>query len=105
METFPIGTKVFYFEDAVRGSREIKESVVYGAFIARKTGDLFYFLKEKQIPAYCVAATREQAEEMVAKFDAYCTDYAANIDKQNAKYTEFKADFCFEEMKDENVEE
>lgn len=40
METYKIGTKVFYFEDKLRGDFEIKEGTVFGAFVSRATGDL-----------------------------------------------------------------
>lgn len=105
IKTFPIGAKVFCFEDSIRGKREIKEGVVYGSYISRKTGDLYYYLKDKQYPAYCVGETEEEAEKLMAAFDAYCADYAERIDEQTEKFNKFKEAFFCAELKDESTEE
>lgn len=100
METYKIGTKVFYFEDKLRGDFEIKEDTVYGAFVSRATGDLYYYLSHEQYPAFCVADTIEKAEELRAKYKEYAEAYMEQVDTQTAKYNEFKAPWYIEELHD-----
>lgn len=100
MDSYKIGTKVFYFEDKLRGDFEIKEDVVYGSFISRATGDLYYFLTHEQYPAFCVADTLDKAEELRAKYKEYAKAYMEQVDAQTAKYNEFKEPWYVKEMHD-----
>lgn len=97
---YQIGDKVFYFEDNLRGELPIKEGVVYGSFVSQKTGDVYYYLKEKQVPAFCVADTDQRARELLARFDAYRTDYMARVDEQTERFNKFKEEFARMDLKD-----
>lgn len=105
MRIFQIGETVFYFDDSLKGDLPIKESVVYGCFVARKTGDLYYYLKEKQVSAFCVADTQEAAEELRERFIAYRDDYVQRVEEQTKRFDDFKTAFNIPSMKDETVEE
>lgn len=100
METYKIGTKVYFFEDKLRGDFKIEESVVYGAFVSRTTGDLYYYLEKEQYPAFCVADTLEKAEAMRDAYKEYAAKYLEQVEIQTAKYNEFKAPWYIEEMHD-----
>lgn len=102
---FQIGEKVFYFEDSLRGELPIKESIVYGSFVSRKTGDLYYYLKEKQVSAFCVADSQEAAEELREAFIAYRDDYVKRIDEQTERFNVFKIAYNIPSLKDDSVEE
>lgn len=105
MRIFQIGETVFYFDDSLKGDLPIKESTVYGCFVARKTGDLYYYLKEKQVSAFCVAGTQEEAEELRARFIEYRDDYMKRVDEQTERFNIFKLAFNIPSMKDDSVEE
>lgn len=69
VETYPIGTKVFYFIPSFVGEPEIKESVVIGSFVHKTRGELHYNLIEEAVEAYAVRTTREEIEEQKRKFE------------------------------------
>jgi hypothetical protein len=81
-----IGQPVFYFEP-VRdcGSKIIpKESIVYGVFVHKSEGELYYFLEEKESPAYAVALTKEEIDEKIKAFCEY-RDELARVSEENQK--------------------
>ena len=102
METYKIGTKVFYFEDKLRGDFEIKEGTVFGAFVSRATGDLFYYLDKEQFPAFCVADTMEEIESLRAAYKAYAEDYMKHVEQQTEVYNEFKSKWYIPDLHDNN---
>lgn len=98
---YQIGTKVFYFDDNLKEELTIKESVVYGCFVSQKTGDLYYYLKEKQVPAFCVADTEDQIKVLLERFIAYRDDYIQRVEDQTARYNQFKVQFTMPELMDD----
>lgn len=105
METYKIGTKVYFFEDKLRGDFEIKEDTVFGAFVSRATGDLYYYLSHEQYPAFCVADTMEKIEALREQYKAYAEAYMEQVDAQTAKYNEFKAPWYVAELHDKTKAE
>lgn len=71
-----IGFPVFYFDPVREGELIVRQSIVYGAFIHKQEGELYYFLEEKECPAYAVAATEGELNEKIKAFDEYRTQLA-----------------------------
>ncbi len=99
MQTYEIGTKVFYFEDKLKGDLPILEGTVYGAFVSKATGDIYYYLDSEQFPAFCVSDTQEGAEALRDSYKAYAEGYMAKVDEQTAKYNEFKSAWNLPELR------
>lgn len=86
VEHIMIGQPVFYFEPVRDCGTEIvpKESVVYGVFVHKQEGELYYFLEEKESPAYAVALTRGEIDEKIKAFCEY-RDELARVSEENQK--------------------
>lgn len=105
METYKIGTKVYYFEDKLRGDFEIKEDVVYGAFVSRATGDLYYYLSHEQYPAFCVSDNKDHIEELRSAYKQYAEEYMEQVERQTNKYNSFKSPWYVKELHDKPEEQ
>lgn len=71
-----IGFPVFYFDPVREGELRVRQSIVYGAFVHKQEGELYYFLEEQECPAYAVAATEGELNEKIKAFDKYRTQLA-----------------------------
>lgn len=105
METYKIGTKVYYFEDKLRGDFEIKEGTVYGSFVSRATGDLYYYLDKEQYPAFCVSDNQEEIELLRNKYKEYAEAYMKQVEVQTEKYNQFKSPWYVKALHDKPEEE
>ena len=79
-----IGFPVFYFDPVREGELKVRQSIVYGAFIHKQEGELYYFLEEKECPAYAVAATEGELNEKIKAFDEYRIKLA-EVNEENQK--------------------
>lgn len=95
----PIGTNVFYHSTNVEGEITISKGVVLGAFINKVDGELFYFVDNVQIPAYCVFESEETMNESLKTFDEFRKDLHERNALQIKLFKEFKKDFLFDEYK------
>lgn len=90
-----IGQPVFYFDPVREGKIEVKESIIYGAFIHKQEGELHYFLEEKECPAYAVGFTKEEIDEKVKAFIEY-RDKLAEANKANKeRFRSLRSAFLF----------
>lgn len=100
LTTFPhieIGSEVFYFDPVRTGKLEVKESVVYGVFVHKDEGEVYYFVEEKECPAYAVATTKEEIDEKLKKFSEY-REILAEADKTiKEKFRALRSGYIFEE--------
>ena len=81
-----IGQPVFYFEPVRYCGTEIvpQESIVYGVFVHKNEGELYYFLEEKECPAYAVALTKDEIDEKIKAFCEYRSELA-KVSEENQK--------------------
>ena len=69
IETYPIGSEVYYFNPVIKGDLEIKKSVVIGAFVHKSKGELYYTLLNEAVEAFAVRLTKKGAEEQRDAFE------------------------------------
>lgn len=69
IETYPIGSEVYYFDPTIQGELEIKKSIVIGAFVHKSKGELYYTLLDHAVEAYAVRLTKKGAEEQRDAFN------------------------------------
>ncbi|MBO5833894.1 MAG: hypothetical protein J6R22_02980 [Alphaproteobacteria bacterium] len=97
IEHYNIGEKVFYFDPVREGELTVKESVVYGAFVHKQEGELYYFLEDKECPAYATSTTKEDIDEKIKAFIEY-RDKLAEANKENKeRFKALRSSFLFEE--------
>ena len=92
-----IGQPVFYFDPVREGELKVKTSIVYGAFVHKGEGELYYFVEDKECPAYAVAATQEEINEKLKAFDEYRTKLAEVNEANKARYRALRSGYIFSE--------
>lgn len=97
IEHYNIGEKVFYFDPVREGELSVKESVVYGAFIHKQEGELYYFLEEKECPAYATSTTKEDIDEKIKAFIEYREKLAEANKENKERFKALRSSFLFEE--------
>ena len=105
VKAYAIGTPVFYFDDKMQGELKIKESVIYGSFVHKTDGELFYFLESKESAAYLVSDSEEGIKEKLSKYEEYRTDLMEKTKNQIAKFAEFRKEFLHSDYKQEQTQE
>jgi hypothetical protein len=97
IEHYNIGEKVFYFDPVREGEIEVKESVVYGAFVHKQEGELYYFLEEKECPAYATSTTKEDIDEKIKAFIEYREKLAEANKANKERFKALRSSYLFEE--------
>lgn len=99
IEHIMIGQPVFYFEPVRDCGSEIvpKESIVYGVFVHKSEGELYYFLEEKECPAYAVALTKEEIDEKIKAFCDYRSELAKASEENQKRFRALRKGFILPE--------
>lgn len=94
-----IGQPVFYFEPVRDCGTEIvpQESIVYGVFVHKNEGELYYFLEEKESPAYAVALTKEEIDEKIKAFCEYRSELAKASEENQKRFRALREGFILPE--------
>ena len=94
-----IGQPVFYFEPVRDCVSEIvpQESIVYGVFVHKSEGELYYFLEEKECPAYAVALTKEEIDEKIKAFCEYRSELAKVSEENQKRFRALREGFILPE--------
>ena len=94
-----IGQPVFYFEPVRDCGSEIvpQESIVYGVFVHKSEGELYYFLEEKECPAYAVALTKEEIDEKIKAFCDYRSELAKASEENQKRFRALREGFILPE--------
>ena len=94
-----IGQPVFYFEPVRDCGSEIvpQESIVYGVFVHKSEGELYYFLEEKECPAYAVALTKEEIDEKIKAFCDYRSELAKASEENQKRFRALRKGFILPE--------
>ena len=99
VNTYPIGTEVYYFDPILEGDIDIYKSVVLGCFVHKNEGELYYQMISKQAPAWCVSDTEEGIEILKRAF----LNYREKLHEANAanqiRYNRLRDGTLFEEFK------
>lgn len=98
VETYPIGTEVYYFDPMIEGNCEIKKSVVLGSFVHKTEGELFYFLLGKQVEGYAVWDTEQKAKEMRDVFMLYREELLKANAENRERFAKVREGKVFEEF-------
>ena len=98
VNTYPIGTEVYYFDPMLEGDCPIKKSVVLGSFLHKNEGELFYFLLGKQIEGYAVYDTEQEAKEMRDVFMLYRKELLKANEENKARFAKVREGKVFEEF-------
>lgn len=98
IETYPIGTEVYYFDPMIEGDCEIKKSVVLGSFVHKSEGELFYFLLGKQVEGYAVWDTEQKAKEMRDIFMLYREELLKANEENKKRFANVRNGKVFEEF-------
>lgn len=86
VEHIPIGSAVFYFDPVRTGKLEIKQSYVFGVFMHKSEGELYYFIEEKECPAYAISSTMEECDEKLKAFDEYRTKLVRATEENQERF-------------------
>lgn len=99
VEHIMIGQPVFYFEPIRDCGTEIvpQESIVYGVFVHKSEGELYYFLEEKECPAYAVALTKEEIDEKIKAFCEYRSELAKASEENQKRFRSLRNAFIIPE--------
>lgn len=94
-----IGQPVFYFEPVRDCGTEIvpQESIVYGVFVHKSEGELYYFLEEKECPAYAVALTKDEIDEKIKAFCEYRSELAKVSEENQKRFRALREGFILPE--------
>lgn len=92
---YEIGTKVYYFDPVREGEIKVKESIVYGAFIHKQEGELYYFLEDKECPAYAVAPIKGMIDEQLKAFMEYREKLAEANKANQERYRALRSGYIF----------
>ena len=92
-----IGQPVFYFDPVREGELKVRTSIVYGVFMHKGEGELYYFVEEKECPAYAVAATEVEINEKLKTFDKYRTKLAEANKANQERYRALRSGYIFSE--------
>lgn len=105
IDTYPIGTEVWYFDPSLEGDCPIKKSVVLGSFINKQEGELFYFLLSKQVEGYAVYDTEQEARTMRDVFFLYREKLIKANEENRERFNELRKGSVFEDYKIDNLPE
>ena len=97
IETYPIGTEVWYFDPSLQGECPIIKSVVMGSFMNKQEGELFYFLLNGQIEGYAVWDSEEKAREMRDVFFLYRDELIKANEENKVRFNKMRDGHVFEE--------
>lgn len=97
VDTYPIGTIVWYFEPELGGECDVKKSVVLGSFINKQEGELFYFLLDKQVQGYAVWDSEQKAREMRDVFMLYREQLLKANEENSERYKKMRKDSLFKD--------
>lgn len=103
IETYPIGSEVWYFNPTVHGSLEIKKSIVIGCFLHKSKGELYYTLLNEAVEAYAVRLTQKGAEEQRDKFEEIRKELLEQEDRHQERMTELWGEDRHEEFGIDNI--
>lgn len=94
-----IGQPVFYFEPVRDCGSEIepKESIVYGVFVHKNEGELYYFLEDKECPAYAVALTKDEIDEKIKAFCEYRSELAKASEENQKRFRALRKGYILPE--------
>lgn len=98
VNTYPIGTEVYYFDPMIEGDCEIKKSIVLGSFVHKTEGELFYFLLGKQVEGYAVYDNEQEAKEMRDVFMLYRKELLKANEENKARFAKVRNGKVFEEF-------
>ena len=96
-DCFPIGSEVYYFEDVLHGDTPIIKSLVLGVYVHKTAGELYYYLLNKDVPAYCVSETLEGAKQQRDAFLAYREILLKANEETKKEYNKLKVGKIYEE--------
>lgn len=96
-DVIPIGSEVYYFEDVLRGETPIIKSMVLGSYVHKNEGELYYYLLNKDVPAYCVSETLEGARQQRDAFLKYREILLKANEETKKEYKKLKVGKLFEE--------
>ena len=105
IDTYPIGTEVWYFDPSLEGDCPIKKSIVLGSFINKQEGELFYFLISKQVEGYAVYDTEQEARTMRDVFFLYREKLIKANEENRERFNEMRKGSVFEDFKIDNLPE
>ena len=103
IETYPIGTEVWYFDPSLQGECPIIKSVVMGSFMNKQEGELFYFLLNGQIEGYAVWDSEEKAREMRDVFFLYRDELIKANEENKVRFNKMRDGHVFEEYQIDNL--
>lgn len=105
IDTYPIGTEVWYFDPSLQGECKIKKSVVLGSFINKQEGELFYFLLNGQIEGYAVWDSEQKAREMRDVFFLYRDELIKANEENKVRFNKVRDGSVFEDYAIDNLPE
>lgn len=103
IDTYPIGTEVWYFDPSLEGDCPIKKSVVLGSFLHKNEGQLFYYLLDKQMEAYAVWDSEQRAREMRDVFMLYREELLKANAENRERFDKVRAGTVFSEYNVDNL--
>jgi hypothetical protein len=103
IETYPIGSEVYYFNPTIHGDLEIKKSIVIGCFLHKSKGELYYTLLNEAVEAYAVRLTEKGAEEQRDRFEAVRKELLAQEEIHQERMTELWGEDRHEEFGIDNL--
>lgn len=98
VNTYPIGTEVYYFDPMLEGDCEIKKNIVLGSFVHKSEGELFYFLLGKQVEGYAVYDNEQEAKEMRDIFMLYRKELLKANEENKKRFAKVRNGKVFEEF-------
>lgn len=97
VETYPIGTEVWYFDPELEGDCPIKKSMVLGSFLHKNEGELFYFLLDKQVQGYAVWDNELEAKQMRDVFILYRAELLKANEENSKRYKDLRCSSIYDE--------
>ena len=85
VNTYPIGTKVWYFNPTLHGELDVKESIVIGSYLHKSRGELYYTLLNDAVEGYAVRLTKKGAEEQRDKYEEIRKELLAQEEKHQER--------------------
>lgn len=70
---------------------------MYGVFVHKNEGELYYFLEEKECPAYAVALTKEEIDEKIKAFCEYRSELAKASEENQKRFRSLRKAFIIPE--------
>jgi hypothetical protein len=103
VDTYPIGTEVWYFDPSLQGECPIIKSIVMGSFMNKQEGELFYFLLGGQIEGYAVWDSEQKAREMRDVFFLYRDELIKANEENKVRFNKMRDGHVFEEYQIDNL--